>query len=338
VVAKAAATVTLGGLYQAYDGAARPVTVTTVPAGLATTVTYGGSATVPVVPGNYAVSAVINDTNYTGQATGTEIIYATVLVKTAPTMVGDLLGSLQLTQPLSVTLQGGSIVNRDLLIPGTPSFTVTSGGTLVGVRDWTGTATPTAHRVSVNGGAMLRYLVRRVNAPVLPTVTAPPAPRGTRLVTITASTQSIGDPATLLDLTVRGTGVVAKLPAGTSRPVSVQTGAILEIEQAGATTPSVYNLQGLTIAAGTTLRVVGPVRVVLPGAPTLSGTVGNVLQPSWLRIEQAAGSLTLSGSVVIYGEIFAPAGTVTVGNNCRVLGRIYANGFSLSSLGVVEQP
>ncbi|MEK7675741.1 MAG: MBG domain-containing protein, partial [Verrucomicrobiota bacterium] len=73
-VAKATATVSLSGLTATYDGSPKPVTVTTVPAGLATSVTYNGSATVPVNANSYTVSAVVNDANYQGSGSGTLII------------------------------------------------------------------------------------------------------------------------------------------------------------------------------------------------------------------------------------------------------------------------
>ncbi len=68
-VVKATATITITGLSQYYNTNALPVTVTTVPAGLAVTVTYEGSATVPTESGVYAVVVTINDANYEGSAT-----------------------------------------------------------------------------------------------------------------------------------------------------------------------------------------------------------------------------------------------------------------------------
>ena len=47
---------------------------TTVPAGLGVTFTFGGAAPVPTAPGTYAVTATVNDPNYTGSTTGTLII------------------------------------------------------------------------------------------------------------------------------------------------------------------------------------------------------------------------------------------------------------------------
>lgn len=67
-------TVALGGLAQAADGAPKPATVTTNPAGLATTVTYNGNATPPSAPGSYAVVATVADPNYSGTATGTLVL------------------------------------------------------------------------------------------------------------------------------------------------------------------------------------------------------------------------------------------------------------------------
>ena len=73
-VNKAAATVTLGNLSGVYDGAAKPASVTTTPAGLATTVTYNGGATLPLNAGSYAVVATVNAANYSGSASGTLVI------------------------------------------------------------------------------------------------------------------------------------------------------------------------------------------------------------------------------------------------------------------------
>lgn len=71
VIAKAAATVTISNTTQLYDGAAKPVTVTTTPSGLTVNVTYGGAATVPSAIGTYAVVATVNETNYAGAASAT---------------------------------------------------------------------------------------------------------------------------------------------------------------------------------------------------------------------------------------------------------------------------
>lgn len=73
-VAKAAAAVALDDLEVAYDGLAKPVTVTTEPAGLLVSLTYNGSPEAPFAPGTYAVSAVVDDPDHSGSATSTLII------------------------------------------------------------------------------------------------------------------------------------------------------------------------------------------------------------------------------------------------------------------------
>lgn len=77
-IGAAAATVSLSDLTQTYDGSPKPATVITNPFGISTAVTYNGSATVPTAIGNYTVSAVINDPNYTGSAVGNLNIRSTV--------------------------------------------------------------------------------------------------------------------------------------------------------------------------------------------------------------------------------------------------------------------
>ncbi len=69
-VTKAPAEVTLADLVQGHDGLPKMVSVVTVPEGLAVDVTYDGSSEAPIVQGSYAVSAIVNDSRYSGSAEG----------------------------------------------------------------------------------------------------------------------------------------------------------------------------------------------------------------------------------------------------------------------------
>ena len=91
VISQAAATVALSNLSQTYDGTAKSATVTTLPAGLAVTVTYPDKATPPINAGKYAVVAAINDTNYAGSTKGTlEVSKATPSITwTTPAPIGS---------------------------------------------------------------------------------------------------------------------------------------------------------------------------------------------------------------------------------------------------------
>jgi hypothetical protein len=68
------ATVHLSGLVTAYDGTGKSAGVATEPAGLTVSLTYNGSATLPVNVGNYAVSATVTTPGYVGSASGTLVI------------------------------------------------------------------------------------------------------------------------------------------------------------------------------------------------------------------------------------------------------------------------
>lgn len=70
------ATVTLANLNQVFDGTPKQPTVTTVPAGLAVSVTYNGSTTVPSSVGVYSVLAIISDAQYGGSISGQLVISA----------------------------------------------------------------------------------------------------------------------------------------------------------------------------------------------------------------------------------------------------------------------
>jgi uncharacterized Zn-binding protein involved in type VI secretion len=76
VIGKGAAVVTLGGLAATYDGAPKPVTATTSPAGLAVSFTYEGATEAPIEAGSYQVVATVDDPNYHGSATGMLVIAA----------------------------------------------------------------------------------------------------------------------------------------------------------------------------------------------------------------------------------------------------------------------
>jgi hypothetical protein len=64
-VNKATAGISFSGLTPAYDGSAKAVTATTVPAGLSgVAITYNSSTTAPVNAGSYTVSATLTNDNY----------------------------------------------------------------------------------------------------------------------------------------------------------------------------------------------------------------------------------------------------------------------------------
>ena len=68
---KAAAQVFLLDLSQTYDGTARTITATTMPAGLTVEFTYAGHAWAPTNAGSYAATGTVTDADWQGSAAGT---------------------------------------------------------------------------------------------------------------------------------------------------------------------------------------------------------------------------------------------------------------------------
>ncbi|MBC7922927.1 MAG: PQQ-dependent sugar dehydrogenase, partial [Ferruginibacter sp.] len=114
---KTPATVNLSGLTRTYDGTAKAVTVSTIPAGLNTTVTYSGSANAPTNAGNYAVVATINDASYEGTSTGTLIIN-----KATPTIAWSNPASISDGTPL-----GAAQLNATASVAGVFSYSPAAG-------------------------------------------------------------------------------------------------------------------------------------------------------------------------------------------------------------------
>ncbi len=116
-VSQATATVTLSGLSQTYTGSALPVTATTNPARLTVNITYSGSTTPPTAVGIYAVAATINNTNYTGSASGTLVI-------------GKATTAIAWATPAAITYGtplGASQLNASSTVPGTFTYAPASG-------------------------------------------------------------------------------------------------------------------------------------------------------------------------------------------------------------------
>ena len=74
VIGRTTAMVTVGNLSQAYDGAAKTVTVTTTPANLAVSVTCDGEANAPTNAGSYTVVATVADPDYAGSVTNILVV------------------------------------------------------------------------------------------------------------------------------------------------------------------------------------------------------------------------------------------------------------------------
>ncbi len=337
VISTAGVTVTLDDLLQTYDGTPKAVTVVTSPAGLPVAVTYGGSSTVPTYPGSYPVVATITDPNHTGSASGTLVIAAATLVRHAPTLNGGVDGSVQVLLPESTTLNGSAIVSGDLLLPGTPAVQLNGHPVYGGTIDGPGSSAPATFTVTLNGNAVLRHVIRRINAVAMSVVAAPPAPTGTRSVSLNNAGQTPGDFATLRNLTLNGNGFSITVPAGTYGSFTLNGNNVITLGVAGAVAPAVYNLQGLTLNGTSQVKVVGPVTINLASGVTLNGSIGASAHPEWLTLNLATGGLTLNSNVSCSGFVVAPNGSVIINGNSTLTGGAVCDRLTINGNGLLSE-
>jgi hypothetical protein len=334
-VNKAAAIVTLNDLVQSYDGSPRVVAANTAPAGLVVDITYDGATAAPMVPGAYAVAASVDDSNYTGTANGTLSVRITGLVRHAPVLNGSVDGSLQIVSSESFALNSQTAVSGDLLVPGSPTIRLNGSPTFAGVVDGPGAAAPSGQFLTLNSGAALRHVVRRVDPIVLASVDAPPAPAGTRDVALNTAGQSAGDFTTLRSLTLNSNVGAVAVPAGTYGAFTANSGSRLVLGVAGATEPAIYNLQALTLNSGSGLEIAGPVVVTVANAVSFNASAGTAAHPSWLTLRVANGGVTLNGGATLDATVLAPVGTVTLNSNTRLTGRVECDRLAINSGGAL---
>ena len=261
-----------------------------------------------------------------------------VTVRHAPSLNGSGLiqGSLQQLLGESTTLNGGFTMSGDLLVPGTPTLRVNGNPTFAGTIAGAGGTSPSGYQITLNGNCSLRYLRTRTTPVSLPTVAAPPQPAGTRTVTIAGAGQSIGDPATLRNLTLNGNVGQVTVPPGTYDTFTANGGSSLVLGVAGGLQAVNYNLQNLNLNGNSTLKVVGPVMLTLANGFTANGTVGTSNNPAWLQLQVASGGFTLNGGSTVYGLVLAPNGTVIINGNSTLTGTSASDQFILNGGGVVR--
>jgi hypothetical protein len=262
----------------------------------------------------------------------------TALVRHAPTVDGTatIEGSVQQMLPESVTLRGNAVLTDDLLLPGTPSVMLnghpTYGGTLPGI----GAIAPTNHQVTLNGNARLGHVRTRTDAVMLPTVSTPPLPAGTRTVIIKSSSDSPGDFATVRNLTLNANVGQYAVPPGTYGDFTANSGAGFTLGIAGALRPVVYNFQKLTLTGQAGLRLAGPVIVNLANGFVAYGTVGSSAEPTWLAVSIYSGDFTITGQSTVFGYIAAPNGTIAISGQGQLTGGAVSDRLSVSGGGLLR--
>ena len=257
------------------------------------------------------------------------------LVRHAPVLNSGLVtGSIQQMLAENVAINGSTSVSDDLRVPGTPTVVISGSPNYGGTLDGSGSEEPSNYSVTLNTNTTLGHVVRRTDPVTLPIVSAPTPPAGSRSVTINNSSQSAGDWATLLNLTVNGNAGAIAVPAGAygNFAANGNNGFILGVP--GSHVPAIYSFQSLTLNNGAQVQVVGPVLVIVAnGFSVNGGAIGNSAHPAWLALDLFAGDLTLTGGGQVYGYVTALAGTLRINSNCQMTGGGAADRLSINSNG-----
>jgi PKD repeat protein len=320
-VAPAAVVITLADLAQTYDGLPKPVTAVTTPEGLAVHVTYDGGATPPVYPGSYAVVVTSADADFTGSATGTLVISTSVVVRHAPSINGLVDGSVQVLLPESFSLNSNAAISGDLLVAGTPIVRQNGHPLLAGVIDSATAGAPNGVTITLNSGAVLRYLVRQIAPVELVAIPASQTPAGTQNIAIDNPSQTIADFTVVRNLTLNNSAAIVAVPPGVYGNFTANGNSRFIFGSAGATEPAIYDLQQLQLNGTARIELAGPVIIRLAASTSVNGSINQAGDPSNLILEIASGGLTLNSSAVVNGSVFAPQGTVTVNSGGVLCGK-----------------
>lgn len=246
---------------------------------------------------------------------------STALVQHAPSVNGTINGSVQQMTGENVVLNGGANISGDLLVPGTPLVQLNSSPTYSGTQEGNGSTSPSNYTITLNSAASLRHVVRRTNPVSLPSVGTIPAPGGTASVTVNSAGQSINW-GTLQNLTLNGNVGQVNVPAGTYGNFSAGSGSGFTLGVAGATQPSVYNFQNLSLNGNSSLQVVGPVVVNVANGFSANSTVGASSHPVWFALNIKSGGFTLNSGCNVYGYVLAPSGTVIINAGTQLVGGV----------------
>jgi rhamnogalacturonan endolyase len=153
-------------------------------------------------------------------------------------------------------------------------------------------------------------------------------------VTLNNSSQSVGDWATVRNLTLNSAAGQIAAPAGAYGDFAANGGSGFTLGVAGATLPSVYHFQRLTLNSQAQIQVIGPVIVVVANSINVNGgVIGAVDHPAWLTLNIYMGGLTLNGGGNVYGYVAAPGGTILVNGNCQIVGGMASDRLTVNNTG-----
>ena len=328
--------VSLSGVNQTYNGLAEPVSISTTPSGLSTTVTYNGSSSPPVAAGSYAVVVTVTNPDYTGSASGTLIISKATASLTLGALSQTYGGGIEdanaatspagLTvlwsyngQPLAFTPSGDTLaayapaVGQTLYVnaTGATGGAVAGSNPSFGINSDLGTAAVQAGILTVGQSAVLQVTISADGSTfaivqiATSGFTAGPIDVGTYAVT-----------GTVVDFNysgaVTGTLVISQAtPIVTwGAPPSITYGTALDGTQLNATA-NVPGTFAYTPAAGTVLGIGANQTLSVTFTPLDSTDYATVIASTTISVGQAPASVALSNTSQTYSGSPEPVSVTT---------------------------
>src|SRR5690606_9225693 len=130
---------------------------------------------------------------------------------------------------------------------------------------------------------------------------------------------------TIRNLTLNSNIGPVAVPPGTYDTFIAGPNSSFVIGVEGATEPSVYNFQALTLNAGSSrLTVVGPVILTVRYGATWHGPMGAEAHPEWLTLRVATNTVQLDSQMQFYGYLEAPNSQFIVNS-----GTLFRGGFAV---------
>jgi prepilin-type N-terminal cleavage/methylation domain-containing protein len=215
-----------------------------------------------------------------------------------------VLVSVEGQQP-NVTFDNNSVLTGDIYAPGTPTVYGVSSDRIINLD---GATSPTNYSITINKADFAGKVYRRITPVTMPIVELPTGL--TSYGAVSAGTQT--------------------LAPGYYSSVTLGNGAEITLGVAGATEPSVYLFDTLSLGNNAKIKVVGPVVLTLnPGSANTVAlgngmVVGNSAHPEWLQVNMFSGNILVGNNSAMYGSILNPNGTVSFQQNAIFVGGVTA--------------
>ena len=261
-----------------------------------------------------------------------------VISELPPVLSGNatVAGSLRQLSGRDLDLSGNALIDGDLLLPGTPRVELSGNARHDGIVHSGGNPLPDDYRIRLTGNSSVNHIRLRTDPAPLAPVPPPAAPRGTRDVHLSNSRQSLGDPATIRDLTVSGNFGALSLPPGEYRNVTLSGKCSLRLGIPGSTQPAAYNFRSMTATGQAPIEAVGPVLVHVGVGFQCGGLAGASGRPGWLRLEVAGGDANFTSGAKAHGFIHCPAGNIVVHGGARIVGAVSARRVTIHGNGDIH--